>query len=228
MRPTLLLFLFLLPAFPPAAPAGQKPALRGASSVKCGPLQAQRFKCPEFGFTFTVPFGWVDRTAAFEGDELSHAEQDDSSWPPPREAPGSEVLLAVFERPPGAPGEATNSAVVIAVESLAAYKGVKTAADYFGPLASVAGSEGFRVVNEPYAFPLGMKQLVRGDFTKPGGKAPMWQSSLVTIAAQKILSFTFVTGSDEEADELIQKLEFRRQGGGKAAAPAGESNHYLQ
>jgi hypothetical protein len=206
VNPSWILLWFLLLGFEPPSSGQQKPA-PGPRAPKCGPVSEQVFKCPKFGFTFTVPFGWVDRTTAFGQDEVGGGDEDYDAGVQ-REAEGSQVLLAVFERPPGAPGEGTNSAVVIAAESLASYKGVKSAADYFGPLGNVATRDGFRVVNEPYSFPVGMKQVVRGDFSKESGKALMWQSSLVRIAGSKILLFTFIAGSGEEADLLIQNLRF--------------------
>jgi hypothetical protein len=36
----------------------------------------------------------------------------------------------------------------------------------------------------------------------------MWQSSLVMIEKGSILSFTFVAGSENEIDELIEHLHF--------------------
>ena len=55
----------------------------------------------------------------------------------------------MFERPPGAPGDTINSAVVIVAESLADYHGIKTAADYFGPITELTEQRGFKVENEP-------------------------------------------------------------------------------
>jgi hypothetical protein len=119
-----------------------------------------------------------------------------------------ETLLAVFERPPAAPGDTINSAVVILAESLADYHGIKTAADYFGPITELAEQRGFKVENEPQAFAVGSKQLVRGDFSKERSKLTMWQSSLVMIDKGYIVSFTFVGGSEDEVDELIGNLSF--------------------
>ena len=45
------------------------------------------------------------------------------------------VLLAAFSRPPEARGEDVNSSILIAAESVAAYPGLKDAAQYFGPVA---------------------------------------------------------------------------------------------
>ena len=65
------------------------------------------------------------------------------------------------------------------------------------------------MVNEPYSFSAGAKQLVRGDFSKERGKLTMWQSSLVMIEKGQIVSFTFAAGSEDEIDNLISKLSFR-------------------
>jgi len=121
----------------------------------------------------------------------------------------SAVLLAVFERPPEAPGDSINSAVIIAVESAASYPGLKIAADYFGPLAELATSKGFKVENEAYEFAMGTRQLVRGDFSKQTGSLTMRQSSLVMLEKGYAVSFTFIAGSEDEASELIEKLSFK-------------------
>jgi hypothetical protein len=121
---------------------------------------------------------------------------------------GSETLLAVFERPPEAAGETINSAVVIAAESLKDYRGIKVAADYLGPVSELAEQRGFKVVNEPYEFTVGMRRLARADYSKERGKLAMWQSTLVTIEKGEIVSFTFVGGSEDEIEELLGELRF--------------------
>ena len=114
----------------------------------------------------------------------------------------------MFERPPAASGETINSAVVIAAEPLANYHGIKTAADYLNPISELAEDRGFKVVNQPYAFAVGTKQLARADFSKERGKLMMWQSSLVMIEKGYIVSFTFIGGSEDEVGELIARLSF--------------------
>jgi hypothetical protein len=189
---------FLLLAF---AQPHQQPAHARNAGI-CGPLDAQSFRCPKFGFTYKVPFGWVDRTS--EMQEASPEAPAGKSSP----RSGSETLLAVFERPPGAPGETINSAAVIAAETLAGYPGVKTAADYFGPITEVAEKQGFKADGAPYVFAVGGKQLVRGDFSKTRGKLEMHQSSLVMVEKGNVISFTFIAGGDEELDDLIRNLKF--------------------
>ncbi len=188
---------------------------------KCGPLADQLLRCPKFGFTYKVIFGWVDRTADMQQDEtlpdqLSNAESGNTTAAAPDQAKpassaSSETLLAVFERPPAAPGDTINSAVVIAAEPLANYHGIKTAADYLNPIGELAEQRGFKVVNQPYASSIGTKQLARADFSKDRdarGKLTMWQSSLVMIEKGYIVSFTFVGGNQEEVDDLIANLTF--------------------
>ena len=185
---------------PPSAPKRNV-----GSASTCGPISDLNFKCAQFGFAYKVPFGWVERTGEMDDSE-------ENSKPDTNEKGASETLLAIFERPPGAPGETINSAVVIAAESRANYQGIKTAADYFGPIADLAEQRGFKVVNEPYEFALGAKQLIREDFSKERGKLTMWQSSLVMIEKGYIVSFTFVGGSEDELENLIGNLSFGMQG----------------
>ncbi len=160
-----------------------------------------------FHFSFQLPFGWVDRTADMREDT---------------DTDKSKVLLAIFERPPAASGETINSAVIIAAESVDSYPGLKTSADYFGPLTELTESKGFKVVNEPYDLLVDGRQMVRGDFTKERGKLEMLQTSLVTLEKGYVLSFTFLGGSEDEVTELVEKLSFagrklvsRKLGGGK-------------
>jgi hypothetical protein len=172
----------------------------------CGPVVGSTLKCPRFGFTYKIPFGWVDRTSDMQNEGAEVAS--DAAKAAPAASAKSETLMAIFERPPGAPGETINSAAIIAAEPIANYPGVKQASDYFGPITELAEQRGFKIENEPYAFRVGAKQLVRGDFSKERGKLTMWQGSLVMIEKGYIVSFTFVGGSADEADELIANLGF--------------------
>jgi hypothetical protein len=167
------------------APAGKNPQSNSvANSI---------YRNPSFGFSCKIPYGWVDRTQSMrEGAESST----------------SHVLLGVFERPPEATGETINSGIVIAQEKSSAYPQVKTALEYFEPLTEAITSQGLKVVNGPHPFTIGNRQLIRGDFTKPRGKLTMYQSSLVLMKKGSILSFTFVAGSAEEVEELIENLSF--------------------
>jgi hypothetical protein len=127
--------------------------------------------------------------------------QDDSA-----EASKSRVLLAAFERPPQATGDTVNSAVVIAAEPL--FAGVKTAAEYFESLSALTTAKGFQANEEPHEFSVGTRKLVRGDFSKPRGTLTMHQTSLAMLEKGYAVSFTFIGGSEDEINELIEKLSF--------------------
>ena|SRR5437879_5180062 len=188
-------------------PSAKSKAAPNASPQSCGRLTDDVLKCPRFGFTYKVPFGWVDRTDDMQQDaDADKQESDEAAKPEGAGTAKGETLLAVFERPPGAPGDSINSAVVIAAESLSNYHGIKTAADYFGPITELAEQRGFNLVSEPHEFPVGTRQFVRGDFSQERGKLTMWQSSLVMIEKGYIVSFTFVGGSEDEVEELIERL----------------------
>ena len=152
------------------------------------------YRNAEFGFTYHVRYGWVDRTEAMQPEENDPSK--------------SRLLLAAFERPPEVTGEGVNSAVIITVESAATYPGLKTAADYMSPLTELTTAKGFKATQEPYEFPVGSQTLVRGDFTKNLGQLTMVQSSLVMLHKGSIVSFTFIGGSQDEVEELIEKLAF--------------------
>src|SRR5260221_2746351 len=141
--------------------------LRTPAPLAAGSITDNAYRNPELGISYKILLGWVDRTAQNKGESDNSTGQD---------------LLSVFEHPPEVKGEGINSAVIIAAENLSAYPGVKTAADYFDPLSEATTSQGFKVVNEPYATNVGTKSLVRSDFSKEVGKLTMYQSSLVMLS----------------------------------------------
>jgi len=155
---------------------------------------AQLYRNTTFAFRYQIPYGWVHRTKEMqEGNEAGKGE----------------VLLAIFERPPEATGDTINSAVVIASESAASYPGLKKAQDYLGPLTELATAKGFRAEGEPYALEVESRQLLRADFVKTiNDKLTMYQCTLVLLAKGQIVSFTFIAGSEDELDDLMDGLHF--------------------
>ena len=199
-RPELLLLLCLLAApLSAQAPknssqASSKPQPhRPASTLDPGSVSNGIYRNATFGFSYKIPFGWVERT-----DQMQDG----------REEGKSATLLAVFERPPEAAGETINSTVIIAAESVASYPGLKNPADYFGPLTEVAAANGLKVENQPYESSAGGKQLARADFSKQAGNVTMYQSSLVAVSKGYVLSFTFIGADQDDVDELIENLSF--------------------
>ena len=154
----------------------------------------QLYRNPTFAFRYQIPYGWVDRTKEMQkGNDSGKAE----------------VLLAVFERPPEATGDTINSAVVIASENAASYPGLKKAEDYLGPLTELATAKGFKAEGDPYALEVESRQLLRADFIKPlSDTLSMRQCTLVLLAKGRIVSFTFIAGSEEELDDLMDGLHF--------------------
>ena len=208
--PALGIGLAKVPQVAGQGPQPAKPTPRQVAATQtCGPIADHLLKCPRFGFTYKIPFGWVDRTDDMQPD-LDPGKQESGQVRDARGGGANDpaTLLAIFERPPAAPGDSINSAVVMVAESLSGYHGIKTAAEYFGPITELAEQREFKVENEPYAFSIGSRQLVRGDFSKQRGKLTMWQSSLVMIETGYIVSFTFVGGSEDEVQDLIGNLSF--------------------
>ena len=114
--------------------SGSKPATTTKSlATDSGAIINGIYRNSAFGFSYKLPYGWVDRTADM---------QDDSA-----DASSSRLLLAVFERPPEATGDTMNSAVVIAAELLPA--GMKTAAEYFESLSALATAKGLSRQKKP-------------------------------------------------------------------------------
>jgi len=164
------------------------------------------YRNPAFGLSYRIPIGWVDRTEDMRKDS--------------GDATKSTVFLAVFEHPPEATTDTVNSAVVIAAESVSSYPGLKSAAQYFGPLGEVTAAKGLTVVNEPYEFPVDGKPVVRRDYSKQMGKVGMHQSTLAMLSKGYVLSFTFIGSSDEEVQERIEWL--------KIGNPAKSTKNYFQ
>ena len=195
----LRLYAVVLTPLLAAALWAQQPASssRAAAKVKTsipapGSISQGEYRNPGFGFSYKLPFGWVDRTADV---------QDDTADPLK-----SQLLLAIFERPPEATGDTINSAVVIAVEPLPA--GMKTEDDYFESLAELTTAKGFQAADDPQELAVDNTKLVRGDFSKPRGTLTMRQTSLVLVQRSYAISFTFIGGSEDEVNELIERLNF--------------------
>jgi hypothetical protein len=183
----------------PATQAQSKPG--PAAKPATHNEDAQLYRNTAFGFRYQVPYGWVDRAKEMqEGNEAGTSK--------------GEVLLAAFERPPEATGDTINSAVVIASESAASYPGLKRAEDYLGPLTELAAAKGFKVEGEPYALEVESRHLLRADFIRPlevrttSAKLTMRQCTLVLLAKGQIVSFTFIAGSEDELDDLMDGLHF--------------------
>jgi|SRR5579862_5228229 len=193
--PGILLLLFAAAPWAqdkPPSPSPQPSARAKASVVDPGAVRDGVYRNSGFGFSYKLPYGWVDRTTGMQDDSADSSK--------------SRLLLGIFERPPEATGDTINSAVVVAAEPLAA--GEKTAADYFESLAALTSNQGFQAAQDPQEISIGAAKLVRGDFSKVRGNLTMRQTSLVTVKRGYAISFTFVAGSEDEVNELIEKLSF--------------------
>jgi hypothetical protein len=185
----------------PAGSSSSKHA-KAEHHVKSDPsadLAEKVYRNSAYGFTYSVPYGWVERTRDMQ--------TDDTGAPKPHPAAGK-VLLAVFERPPEAMGETVNSAVLIAEEPVSSYPGLKTEADYLGPITELATSKGFHSTGDPSELTFDGRTLVRADFRRDLGKVTMQQATLILLDKKSIVSFTFIGGSEDEVDELIDGLSF--------------------
>jgi len=183
----------LLPPSSAQDSPGARNTARASTNPDNGQIKNGVYHSPFFGFSYKIPFGWVDRTKQMR-------EPDDQAK--------SLVLLSIFERPPEASGSTINSAVVIAAEKLSSFSGIKTATDYFASIRELAEAKGFTASDEPHVDSIGAKQLIRGDFSKPRGSVTMYQSSLATIEKGYALSLTFIGGSQDEIEEIIGRLSF--------------------
>jgi hypothetical protein len=207
-RTVLTLFVSALLAY--ASQAEQTPksasSQRSVPTFDSGTITNGVYRNTTFGFTYKIPYGWVNRT-----QEMAEDANGD-----PADAKKSILLLSVFERPPVASGDSINSAVVVAAEAASSYPDLKNEAQYFDLVSELAKSKDLKVVNEPYDFPLGVMQLVRRDFSKPLSSLTLHQSTLVMKQKGYFVSFTFIGGTEEEVDGLIESLSFNMK---KAPAP---------
>jgi hypothetical protein len=196
---------------PSTSSSSAKPIKKSASAAKlpldAGSVSAGAYRNPAFGFVCKIPAGWVLRTEEMNapGDDAENAAEGKLVAP---DAKASRVFLAAFSRPPAAHGEDVNASILIAAESAASYPGLKDAAQYFGPLTEVATAQGFEIDEDPYEFVAQAKTLVRGDFEKDVGTRVMRQSTLVMLARGYAVSFTFIGGTDDEVEELVEGLSF--------------------
>ena len=183
-----------------------KESASGGSTLDSGAVSNGVYRNPAFGFTCKIPDAWVLRTEEMNARDDEGAKAD--SGKTAGDGKAGRVLLAAFSRPPEARAQDVNSSILIAAESVAAYPGLKDAAQYFGPVTEIAKARGFEVVEEPYEFAIGTKTVVRGDFQKDVGSRVMRQSTLVVLARGYVVSFTFIGGAEDEVEELVQGLSF--------------------
>jgi hypothetical protein len=201
-----------------------KAASGAATRLDLGSVSNGVYRNQGFGFACKIPEAWVLRTEEMNSHEDDEAASKESRAVLDRTAEGGcphtggcgRVLLSAFSRPPEARAEDVNSSILIAAESAAAYPGLKEAAQYFGPVTEIAEAQGFKIVNEPYEFVLGARTVVREDFQKDVGTRVMRQSTLVVLARGYALSFTFIGGTEDEVEELVEGLSF---GAGAKARP---------
>jgi hypothetical protein len=186
-----------------------------ASRLDAGSVSDGVYRNPGFGFTCKIPAGWVLRTQEMNAQKNEDAETD-AGQAASEPAKGGRVLLAAFSRPPEARGEDVNSSILIAAESVEAYPGLKEAGQYFGPVSEVAKARGLELIEDPYELEIGTKTLVRGDFQRDVGTRVMRQSTLVILGHGYLVSLTFIGGTEDEVEELVQGLGF----GAGAKTPA--------
>jgi len=188
----------------PSSRQVKKSASGADSKLDSGVVSNGVYHNSAFGFACKIPAGWVLRT-----EEMNRQQGEDEEADAGKKATDAgRVLLAAFSRPPEALGEDVNASILIAAESATAYPGLKSAAQYFGPLGEVANARGFAVVEEPYEFAIGTRTVVRGDFKKDVGSRVMRQSTLVVLARGYAVSFTFIGGSEDDVEELVRGLSF--------------------
>jgi len=189
---------------PAKSPAAKNQA--AASSLDPGSVSAGSYRNPSFGFACKIPAGWVLRT-----DEMNATNREEGRNSGSKTAAADKegrVLLAAFSRPPEARAEDVNASILIAAESADRYPGLTDAAQYFGPVTEITKAQGFTIDEEPYELEIGTKTLVRGDYEKDVGTRVMHQSTLVMLGHGYAVSFTFIAGTEDDVEDLVQGLSF--------------------
>ncbi len=204
--------MFLLPVV-----HGQEKAVKPSVPAVKTSNDPQLYRNTAFGFRYRIPYGWVDRTKEMREQDTPAQDKPQSETGKAEESKNEtakagasgEVLLAVFERPPQAASDTVNSGVVIASESAASYPGLKGADDYLDQLDEITTAKGFKPDGDPQDVTVDSHALVRADFTKAlNEKLTMYQSTLLLFHKKQIVSFTFVAGSKDEIEELMDGLSF--------------------
>jgi hypothetical protein len=203
-----------------SSPSSSSKHTKGSSArlladVDAGTVADGIYRNRALGLSCKVPAGWVLRTEemnARDEPEAAAAASEEKSSPQRAQRSTEEergrVLLAAFSRPPDAKGEDVNSSIVIAMEKVTTYPGLKEAAQYFGPLTEIAKAQGFTVDEEPYEIEIGTKVVVRGDFHKDVGTRVMRQSTVAFLAQGYAVSITVIGGTEDEVEELLDGVGF--------------------
>jgi hypothetical protein len=201
------------PSSSSAKPA-RKPTAPLDSGIDSGNVTNGVYRNKTLALSCTIPPGWVLRTDEMNAREEEKENKPDPAQPsaPPASSAGAKVLLAAFSRPPEAKAEDVNASILIAVESVSSYPGLKDAAQYFGPLTEVAKAQGFTMEEDPHEIAIGTKTLVRADFHKDVGSRVMHQSTMAMLSHGYAVSITVIGGTDDEVEDLIDGLSFAASG----------------
>jgi hypothetical protein len=179
-----------------------------ASSVDPGSVGPGAYRNSSFGFTCKIPAGWILRTDEMNATNREDGKEASGGNQPAEAGKQGRVLLAAFSRPPEARAEDVNASILIAMESIDKYPGLTDAAQYFGPVTEITKAQGFAIVEEPYELEIGTKMLVRGDYEKDVGTRVMHQSTLVMLGRGYAISFTFIAGTEDDVEDLVEGLTF--------------------
>lgn len=208
-----LIFTLLAVVAHAQSPSSSPKRKTQAPALDPGTVSNSVYRNKTLGLVCKIPDAWVLRTDEMNApDEETSKPYATAQSPPPASSGGSKVLLAAFSRPPAAPGEDINSSIVIAAEPVAAYPGLKEAAEYFYPIEEVAKAQGLALDEDPYAIAIGTTTLVRGDFHKDVGTRVLHQSTLVLLSHGYAVSITMIAGTTDEVEDLIDGLSFNATG----------------
>jgi hypothetical protein len=198
----------------PSKPSSPQHAAKPSASLQPDPGSVSKgiYRNSSFGFSCKIPEGWVLRTDELNAQGLNTPAKDESenkANTSTKNANGkSRVLLAAFARPPEAHGEDINSSILIAAEIASAYPGLEDAGQYLDPVTEVAKQQGFELIEDPYETQIGAKTVDRADFQMDIGSRRMLQSTLAILARGYVISFTFIAGTEDDVEELVDNLSF--------------------
>ena len=159
------------------------------------PTDEGLYRNPEFGFTYQVRYGWVDRTEA-----MQPADNDSSAVPTAARRLRTSARGRRRRRQLRCDHRRRECRRLSRPQNR---RRLHRPAHRTHHLQRIQ-----RRPRIPTNFLSAPQTLVRGDFTKDRGQLTMYQSSLVMLRKGSIVSFTFIGGSEDEVEELIEKVDF--------------------
>jgi hypothetical protein len=166
-----------------------------------------------FGVAFTYPKDWVVHDEAINKRIHEGAREEAAKTGNLAQQKNTHVLFTSTRYPPGTPGIAVNSVILVVAEKVPANANGK---DYLLSLRPIKQKRGIQpVLPEPLEFGVAGLQFFRDNYTGEVNSIPIKQAIFVTVKKGYALIFSF-TGEDQKSvDEMAEAMKtISRTGGG--------------